>query len=194
MSDTSSTLNWRRTGSEQIADCRVFRVRRDASVNPRDGRSHNFYVIDAPDWINIIPVTDDERVVMIEQYRHGIEKVTLEIPGRMVDEGESAMQTAVREMFEETGYQAREIIALGSLKPNPAIQNNTLHIFLALGAKFEREPVFEGTEHTVVRLVPLADIDEMTTRGEITHSLVIAGFHLFALWKKGRNTATDEKH
>ena len=86
MSDDSDLL-WRRERSEQVADCRVFQVRRDYSADPRDGREHDFYVIEAPDWINIIPLTKDEEVVLIEQYRHGTESVSLEIPGGMVDPG-----------------------------------------------------------------------------------------------------------
>lgn len=180
------SLKWARVESEPVADCRVFRVRRDVSASPRDARRHDFYVIEAPDWINIIPLTDDGRVVMIEQYRHGTEEVTLEIPGGMVDEGERPLETAVREMLEETGYAAHETVPLGSLRPNPAIQNNSIHTFLALGAHFKSAPVFEGTEYTVVRLVPLAEVDGLIVRGEITHSLVVAGFQLFALWRSRR--------
>ena len=82
-------LSWRRRSSEIVADCRVFRVRRDLSVSPHRGSEHDFYVLESSDWINVIPLTADGEVVMIEQYRHGSEEVTLEIPGGMVDAGES---------------------------------------------------------------------------------------------------------
>ncbi|MGH9901890.1 MAG: NUDIX hydrolase, partial [Pyrinomonadaceae bacterium] len=111
---------WRRQRSDQVADCRVFQVRRDRSANPRDGREHDFYVIEAPDWINVIPLTADDEVVMIEQYRHGTEEITLEIPGGMVDAGESPREAAARELIEETGYAAREVVELGRTRPNPA--------------------------------------------------------------------------
>jgi len=104
LSDDPNLL-WRRGRSEQVADCRVFNVRRDFSADPRDGRVHDFYVIEAPDWINVIPLTDDGRVVLIEQYRHGTGEVSLEIPGGMVDEGESPQDAAARELLEETGYE-----------------------------------------------------------------------------------------
>lgn len=172
----SPSLAWRREGSERLADCRVFQVRRDTSRSPRDGGAHDFYVIEAPDWINVIPLTADERVVMIEQFRHGTSEVTLEIPGGMVDPGETPRETAAREMLEETGYAARELVALGSLHPNPAIQNNRIHTFLARDAEFRVAPVFDGTEQTVVRLVPLARVPSLIADGTITHSLVVAGF------------------
>ena len=171
-----AVARWQRKRSEQLADCRVFQVRRDVSANPRDGFEHNFYVIEAPDWINIIPLTVNDEVVMIEQYRPGTDEITMEIPGGLVDEGESPREAAAREMLEETGYAGSEIIALGKTRPNPAIQNNWIHTFLARNASFKHEPVFESTEHTSVRLVPLADVPALVADGTITHALVVVGF------------------
>lgn len=173
---------WRRVSSEQVADCRVFRVRRDISANPRDASEHDFYCIEAPDWINIIPLTADNQVVMIEQYRHGTDEITLEIPGGMVDEGEAPAEAAAREMLEETGYAAPgEVIYLGKTRPNPAIQNNWIHSYLARDVRFHHQPVFDTTEHTNVRLVPLGDVPALIAGGAITHALVVVGFHWLSL-------------
>jgi 8-oxo-dGTP pyrophosphatase MutT (NUDIX family) len=187
--DDAATLSprpeaWKRLASEQVADCRVFRVRKDSSVNPRDGSSHDFYCIEAPDWVNVIPLTANEEVVMIEQYRHGTGEVGLEIPGGMIDEGESAREAAIRELLEETGYRAPKAIALGRSRPNPAIQQNWLHIFLAPGVAYQRAPQFDGTEHTVVRLVPLREVPELIGNGTINHALVVVAFYRLWLYQQ----------
>jgi ADP-ribose pyrophosphatase len=181
LSEDNSQLLWRRDRSEQVADCRVFNVRRDHSTDPRDGRAHDFYVIEAPDWINVIPLTDDGRVILIEQYRHGTGEISLEIPGGMVDAGESPRDAAARELLEETGYEASEVVLLGKARPNPALQDNWIHTYVARGLRYRHEPLNAGTEQTVVRLVSVEKIPSLIEEGKITHALVVVGFHWLGL-------------
>lgn len=179
----SETPAWKRNRSERVADCRVFKVRRDWSLNPRDQREHDFYCIEAPDWINVIPLTQRDEVVMIEQYRHGANEISLEIPGGMVDQHESPLDAASRELLEETGYAPTEIISLGKTRPNPAIQDNWIHTFLARNVRFQAAPTFDGTEHTAVRLVPLRDVPALIADETINHALVVVGFYRLMLYQ-----------
>ena len=179
-----SVVTWTRNRSEQIADCKIFQLRRDYSTSSAGSDEHTFVCLECPDWVNIIPLTADKQVLLIEQYRHGIEGITLEIPGGMVDGNESPQIAAVRELLEETGYVPREVIALGKSRPNPAIQNNWVYHFLALDIEFKQEPEFDTTEHAVIRFVPLEEISLLIQTEAITHSLVVAGFHRLSLWQQ----------
>jgi 8-oxo-dGTP pyrophosphatase MutT (NUDIX family) len=171
---------WPKLSSTILGHYRIFRLRQDETVSPRTGRGHTFYVLEATDWVNVIPLTADSEVVMVRQYRHGTGTVTLELPAGMADhDGETAAAAAARELREETGYVAREIIHLGSVEPNPAFLNNRCHTFLAVDAAPVHVPSFDGGEDILVERVSLADIPAMITSGLITHSLTICAFYYF---------------
>jgi ADP-ribose pyrophosphatase len=168
-------LAWRLGLRHPGHDYRVFKTSFVDGEHPR-GLTKRFSLIEAVDWVNVIALTPDERVVLIRQYRIGIEKVCLEIPGGMVDPGEDAEGAAARELVEETGYTARQWQKLGTVAPNPAIMNNYLHSYLALDAERTHEPHLDGSEVISVELVPLADITALLRRGAIEHALVIDAF------------------
>jgi hypothetical protein len=172
---------WDLIKSEKLNECRVFSIRKDISLSPVSGKEHDFYVIETPDWINVVAITPDEQIVLIKQYRHGIQSITVEIPGGMVDPGESPLEAAKRELLEETGYASNEWIFIGKVHPNPAIQNNTCHMFLAKDVKKVQKPNFEGTEDIVSFLKPAKEIPSLVAEGKITHSLVIGAFYCYCL-------------
>jgi len=175
---------WKRQSSEEIADCRVFKVREDFCRRESDAAEHNFFVVESPDWVNIIALTEDNAIVLIEQFRHGTQEIILEIPGGMVDEGEQAEAAARRELLEETGYSSDEFIFLGKSRPNPAIQTNWIYHYLALDCEKTEETAFDEHESVATKLVPLAEIENLIKSGEITHSLAITGFYYFNLYNK----------
>jgi 8-oxo-dGTP pyrophosphatase MutT (NUDIX family) len=176
---------WPEIEREPLADCRVFTVSRSRARSPHTGGHHDFYRIDARDWVNIIPITEADEIVMIRQYRHGECAVTLEIPGGIVDPGESPAEAAVRELLEETGYRcAGEPVATGVVNPNPALFGNRVHSFLAKGVRWEREIAGGETEDTHVELVPRADLDRLLREGRVSSALVVAAFHW--LWLQSR--------
>lgn len=181
---------WERIDTERRGDYKVFSVRQDLSKSPASGREHTFYVIESTDWVNIIPVTVDGRIVFIRQYRHGTEEITLEVPGGMVDPGESPAEAALREMQEETGYDAQRVVYLGSVAPNPAIQNNQCHTFLALDARLEGQQELDGAEEISVTLVEADEVPGLITSGRITHALVVTAFYFFDRYRAGDTPPT----
>ncbi|HEX8248181.1 MAG TPA: NUDIX hydrolase [Pyrinomonadaceae bacterium] len=175
---------WKRKASEQLADCRVFRVRKDFSERESDNLEHSFFVIESPDWVNIIALDAENRVVLIEQFRHGTEEIVLEIPGGMIDAGEAPETAARRELLEETGFASDELVFLGKSRPNPAIQNNWIYHFAALNCRKIRETAFDEHESVVTKLVALDEIPRLIESEQITHSLVLAGFYKLNLHLK----------
>lgn len=175
------TSVWRVLHERHLASYRVFGVSELGCSRIDTGQTHVFYRIDSVDWVNVIPVTADGRVVMVRQYRHGLGHTTLEIPGGMLDPGESPADTAARELLEETGWRAGSVELLGTVSPNPALFGNRLHSFVATGCEQVADVVNDDTEHTTVELVRVEDIDAKLLAGEIDHALVHAAFGFWRL-------------
>ncbi|HLR26760.1 MAG TPA: NUDIX hydrolase [Fodinibius sp.] len=143
--------------------------------------SGDFYVLQAPEWINVIPITPENEVVLVEQYRYGIEQPTLEIPGGMVDAGEEPGESARRELLEETGYRSDRWKSLGKVSANPAIMDNFAHIYLAEECVYEKETNFDTHERINVHLVPMQTFLEYVADGTIHHSIVVAAVARYLL-------------
>ena len=169
---------WPLVSSRIDRSFRIFGLRMNRSVSPRTGEEHDFIVLESAPWVNVIALTDRGEVVLIQQYRHGTQEVTLEIPGGLVDADEPSV-AAKRELLEETGYRGEEWIDLGYVHPNPAIQNNRCHTFLALGTKPAGTQSLDDKEDIAVVLKPLAEIPRLIREGAITHALVICAFWRF---------------
>lgn len=173
--------HWERLNSTVRGDYRVFRVREDRTISPLSGEEFSFFVVEANDWMNVIPVTEDGRIVCVHQYRHGTEEVSLEIPGGVIDDGESPLEAAHRELLEETGYEAETIEQIGVVAPNPAIQNNRCYTFLARNVREVRKPRLDAMEDIAVELINPADVPGMIARGRITHGLVVGAFYFWEM-------------
>jgi ADP-ribose pyrophosphatase len=172
---------WRALETETLQECKVFTVGRTLAESPHTGAVHPFYRIDSGDWVNVVPVTPDDEIVMVRQYRHGSREVTLELPGGLVDPGESPDVAASRELLEETGFRGGPVRRLGDVNPNPALFGNTCHTFLVEDV-VEIDAIQNGeTEETVVELVAAADVPQLLARGAITHALVVAGLFWWEL-------------
>ena len=178
---------WTVTDRTEIADCRIFKLLSRRMRREHPPMESDFFLLDTPDWVNIVALTADDDLVLVEQFRHGVERITLEIAGGMVDPGETPLQAAERELREETGYVAREWREIGVIDPNPAIQNNRCHTFLALGAEAREKPSFDSTEQCRVVLTPWSDTPRLVAEGRITHALVVVGLHFEMLRRRGEH-------
>ncbi len=170
---------WKFLRAEKINSCRVFDLFREEYISPKSGQKHDFYLINSGDWVNVIPLTPEQKVVLVKQYRFGTKDFSLEIPGGMIDPGDTPAQAARRELLEETGYAGDEPILLGMVHPNPAIHTNRCFTYLIKNATYRQLPQQDSTEDIEVQTVPLSAIPHLIATGQITHALVIAAFYWF---------------
>jgi ADP-ribose pyrophosphatase len=168
-----------------LTQTRIFRLFAERWRSPRTGVEHVFTNIDSVDWVNVIAVDRQQRMLMIRQFRFGTRAITLEVPGGMCDPGENPRDAAVRELREETGYVGKTVVDLGFCEPNPAIFNNRAHMFLIE----ECEPVgalaLDPGEDIEVVPTPVDEVLEMLNTGAITHALVSVALQRFDLYRRG---------
>lgn len=176
---------WPVIDSKALGDFRLFKLRSDRKISPRTGKEFDFLVLDCVNWVNVIAVTPDEQLVMVEQYRHGSNTVELEIPGGLMEEAEaSAVEAGVRELHEETGYEGDSGEIIGQVYANPAIMTNTCYTVLVRNCRCRRETRFDHGEDIATRLVPVSEIPGLVREGKLGHSLVIAALYHFDLWRR----------
>lgn len=177
---------WQKLGSRPLGDYRIFSVRSDEKISPRTGQKHDFFVIDSVDWVNVLAVTPDRHLVMVEQFRHGSNTVELEIPGGVMDRADrSPLETGVRELREETGYEGENARLLADVYSNPAIMSNSTHTVLVENCRLQHERELDSGEDLVTRLVPVSDVPALVATGRIKHPLVVVALYHFELLQRG---------
>lgn len=174
---------WRVLEQTELFKSGFLRVRTEKCELP-DGRiMPRYYVMEFPDWVNVVAVTTEGMALVVDQYRHAAGEMYLEIPGGSTDPRlkEDPRVAAERELLEETGYRAGRWLAVGWHSPNPAIQANRLHTYIALDCVKVQEPQLDPYEDLTVRLMPIKDLYERADRGEVTHSLILSSLALARL-------------
>jgi 8-oxo-dGTP pyrophosphatase MutT (NUDIX family) len=175
---------WKKLDARLVSRHRIFDLYDERFVSPRTGNQCEAVVLRAADWVNVIARTAGGACVMIRQFRYGNERETLEIPGGMIDPGESPLTAAKRELREETGYVAARWSALGSSAPNPAFLDNRLFTFLAEDAVLQGEQEQDSEEDIQVELMAEAEVEQRIAAGELDHALVVVAFYKLALSRK----------
>ena len=168
---------WERVSSERGPDLIVFRSRFDRMTHPKSGQELDRLVLETSDWVNVVALTTDDRLIVVRQYRFGTEEVTTEVPGGVIDPGEGHEESAKRELLEETGYASDDWTYLGYVDPNPAVQTNKMHHWLAKGCRLEATQDLDPGEDIEVATLSHEEVRAAVSSGEIRHALVLTALH-----------------
>ncbi|MBI2753514.1 MAG: NUDIX hydrolase [Betaproteobacteria bacterium] len=170
---------WPLIASEQVFDAGLFRVTRDRACSPRTGEERYFDVVHMVDWLMVVPLTIDGRLVLVRQYRHGSREAGLEVPGGLHDAADARPEEgAARELAEETGYGEGNLMLLGDLRPQPALLSNRACIYLAKNVRRLAEPKLDAGEDIEVVLIDRREVPARISGGEITNAMTIAALGL----------------
>ncbi len=180
---------WENHGRRLLVSTRILDLQSVRFRHPVRGTEREFVVVDAPDWVNVIALTPQGHLVLVRQFRYGIDTFSLEVPGGVIERGEDPVAAGVRELREETGYAGASARLLGSVHPNPAIQSNRCHLVLVEAAARVAAPAWDHDEEIAVSTAPVEEVFAWARCGRITHALVLNALWLFEpVWAelKGR--------
>ena len=163
-------LKWTIESRKELLHTPVFDVIEQQETSA-SGITGSYVAMEAPDWVQVIPVYGDS-FVMVRQWRHSSEEITTEFPGGMVDKGEDPAISAVRELLEETGFQANKLTPLGSCSPNPALFKNRFHVFLAEELIPTGKQGLDDDEVLTYELIPIDTVIASYGAGEFSHALM----------------------
>lgn len=177
--DADQPSRWERLGQESLAKTRVFDLHHVRYRHPRRGTERDFVVAHPPDWVNVIALTPDGQLVLVRQFRFGVDDFALEIPGGVMDPGEDPLAAGPRELREETGYTGAPARLLGTVRPNPAILSNRCHVVLVEQAVPAAATAWDHDEEIEILTRPVDDVLALARGGGIDHSLVLNALFLF---------------
>ena len=177
MPSSDSPRPWPVESSRLVHEYPIFDVHHDRARSPRTGEVHDFYIVEAPPAVVVVALTARGEVVMVEQYRHGVREMTLELPAGILD-GDEPEEGGLRELREETGYGVARAEVLGVLEQNPAWETVRVHVVYAGGAEREGEQELDPGEDTRVRLVPRERLPALVADGTISSAVAVAALYL----------------
>jgi len=165
-------VNWKILSSEYLFKETWFTIRKDRCETPEGKIVDPYYVYEFPTWVSALAITEDHKVVMVRQYRHGLQQTILEVPGGCVDKTDENLQEAIsRELLEETGYAFSNFHYLGKVSPNPSTNDNWMHMFFATGGTLIKEQQLDHNEEIEVVLLELEELHELIEQNKIIQAL-----------------------
>ena len=176
----TSRQKWKVLEDKVLFETSYFKLRVERCQLPDRRVMPKYYVFDFLDWVNIVPVTPEGNIVALKQYRQAAKDTFLEIPGGSIDpfSQELPQMAAERELLEETGFKGAEVIDLGAQYPNPALQSNRVHTFLAMGCKKVSELCLDPYEDIEVVELSVKEMQRRLCAGEVSHSIMMASLTL----------------
>ncbi len=173
---------WQTKSEKAVGNFKIFDLYSVQRANSEDTKSGEFYYLDSPEWVNILPITKDNKIVFVEQYRHGSDSITLELPAGLIEKGEAPRIAAMRECTEETGFtSSNEPELLGTILPNPAFMNNKCYAYLWRDCERQFAQNLDANEEIEVHLLDFEAVKRKIQNGEINHSLVLCNFLYFSI-------------
>jgi 8-oxo-dGTP pyrophosphatase MutT (NUDIX family) len=189
---SAAPARWEKTGETLHANCRLFDVLNARYRHPGRGQEREFVIMTAPDWVNVVALTPEHRLLLVRQFRFGIDDLSLEIPGGVMERGEDPLAAAQRELREETGCTGRNARLLGRVHPNPAIMSNVCHLVLVEQVQRTNDLEWDQDEEIEVLAVPVDEVYAWARAGRITHALVLDALLLFAPeWERLKGEAAQ---
>jgi ADP-ribose pyrophosphatase len=181
-------LRWEKLSQRSQLQTRVFDVLGRRYRHPARSTEREFVVIQAPDWVNVVALTPDHHLVLVRQFRYGIDEFSLEIPGGVMDPGEDPVVAGLRELREETGFSGAPAKLLGSVHPNPAIQSNRCHFVFVEAAVRSHDLEWDPDEEIQITTQPVEEVLALAHSGGIIHGLVLNALMLFEPhWRRIRS-------
>ncbi len=174
-----SPSRWEKLHQTTQAKTVVFELQSVHYRHPARATERDFVVLRTPDWVNVIALTPDGRLVLVRQFRFGIDGFSLEVPGGVMKVGEDPIEAGLRELREETGFTGVRARLLGSVQPNPAIQSNQCHIMVVEEAVRTAELEWDADEEIEVTALPVDEVFALARNGTIAHGLVLNALFLF---------------